>query len=129
MRRDGLFERLDFHGSAAGDPASLRAHPVSECLGVLPHDQIQPPFAAQSVPVFDQFRHLVAGIDVHQRKRHMAEKGFAGKPQQHSRILAHRPQHGQTVKMFIGLAQDVDALILKVSKAAHHNSFGKVRMP
>src|SRR5258707_1188919 len=41
---------------------------------------------------------FVAGIDVHERKRNVAEEGFARQPEQHGRILADAPEHGEMLK-------------------------------
>lgn len=49
----------------------------------------------------------------------MTEKGLARQPQQHSRIFPHRPKHGQVVKMFVRLPQNVDALIFELTQVFH----------
>ncbi len=49
----------------------------------------------------------------------MTKKGLSGQPQQHGRILPHRPQHGQVVKMLIGFAENVDALVFQLTKMSH----------
>ena len=86
-------------------------HPGRERFLVLPHDQFQAPLAGHAIPIFDHGGDFVTRVDVQKRKRDMAEKGFSGEPQQNSRVLPHRPQHGQVVEMFVGFPENVDALV------------------
>ena len=95
-------------------------HPCRKRFFVLPHDQIEMPFPGQTISIFDHRRDLVARVDMQQRKRDMAEKGLAGQPEQHGRIFPHRPEHGQIVEMLIGLPEDVDALVFKLTKMLHN---------
>ena len=52
----------------------------------------------------------------------MPEEGFARQPEQHGRILAHGPQHGQVIEMLIGFPENIDALIFQLAKVLHHGS-------
>ncbi len=54
-----------------------------------------------------------------QWERHMPKEGLACQPQQHGGILAHRPEHGEIVEMFVGFSQDVDTLIFQLTKVFH----------
>jgi hypothetical protein len=56
------------------------------------------------------FREFLAGIDMHDRKRHLAEEGLASQPDHDVTVFAQRPQHGQPINSVEGLPQDVDAL-------------------
>src|SRR5688500_7508751 len=66
-----------------------------ESLFVLPVDEIQSPLRHEPVAVADHFRNLVRGVDVDERERDMAEKGFPRKPEKNRAILSDRPQHPQ----------------------------------
>ena len=81
---------------------------------VLTNDHVQFPLQRQFVPVLDHFRDFVTRVDVHQRKRHMPEKGLAGKPQQHRAVLADGPEHGQVFEFPVRFAEDVNALGFQV---------------
>src|SRR5262249_60387439 len=48
-----------------------------------------------------------------------SKKGFASEPQEHGRVLPHRPQHAQMIEVFVGLAQNVDALVFQLAKVIH----------
>src|SRR5262249_54248929 len=76
-------------------------------------DEVEPPFAHQAIAVLDHGRDLECRVDVHERKRHVAEERLAREPEQYRRILADAPQHRRTLEPVESLADDVDALALE----------------
>ena len=72
----------------------------------LRNHQIEIPDLAVGVPECIHFRHLLAGIDVDDRERHMPEEGLLGQPHQDVGVLADRPEHRQTVDAIERLAQE-----------------------
>ena len=58
-------------------------------------------------------------FDVNERKRHMPEERLARQPQQHGRVLANRPEHGQVLKLVERLAHDVNALLFEFTEIIH----------
>ena len=87
--------------------------PRLEHLLVLADDELELPLAAEPVAILDHARDLVGGVHVHQREGHVAEERLARQPQQHGRVLADAPQHGEVLKLVERLAQDVDALVFE----------------
>ena len=47
---------------------------------------------------------------MHEREGDMAEERLAGEPEQHGRVFADAPEHGEVVELVERLAEDVDAL-------------------
>ena len=87
---------------------------------VLADDQLEVPFLHQAIAVFDHARDLVGGIHMDQREGDVPEERLARQPEQDRGILADAPQHRQTFKLVIRLAQDVDALILQFVQRLNH---------
>ena len=67
---------------------SRKRPPGLNGCGVLTDDHRQLVLHRELVAIFDHFRELVAGIDVHERERHVATKRLTRQPQQHGRVLA-----------------------------------------
>src|SRR6266436_3418879 len=66
------------------------------------------------LPELEQLGKFVGGVDVENRERHAAEKRFPRQPDQHVRILSHRPGHGDVLERVIRLAKNKNALVLEV---------------
>ena len=73
----------------------------------------------QRVAVPDHLRQLVAGVDVNERERHVAEERLARQPQQHGRVLADRPQHAEAFEVPERLAEDENALLFELIEVIH----------
>jgi hypothetical protein len=86
-------------------------HPGRERFLVLSYDQLEAPLASHSISIFDHGGNFVTRVDVQEGEWNMPKKGLSGQPQQHSRILPHRPQHGQVAKMLIRFPENIDALV------------------
>src|SRR3546814_395430 len=56
---------------------------------------------------------------MHDRERHMAEKGLACQPDHDVAVFPERPQHRQLVDAVEGLAQDVNALRFELVEMVH----------
>src|ERR1035437_2794556 len=115
LQQHGL-ERVLLQRAAALDAGRLavgKGAAAPERLIVPAYDELELPFPAELVAVLDHARDLETRIDVHQRKGHVPEKGLAGQPQQHRRVLANAPQHRQALKLVERLPQDIDALALE----------------
>ena len=110
-----LLQRVGLEGCAAGHPPKRMVHPCRQRLLVLADNQVQAPFAGQPIPVLDHGGDFVAGVDVQERERHVAQEGLAREPQEHRRVFAHGPEHGKIVEVLVRLPQDVDALILELT--------------
>ena len=83
-------------------------------------DEVQLPFHCIAVTEGIHLRKFLAGIDMHRGKRHMAEEGLAGEPDNDIAVLAHGPEHGQAIDAVEGFAQDVDALGFELIEMGHH---------
>src|SRR5690606_26729240 len=64
--------------------------------------------------VLDHRGDLVAGVDMHQRDRDVAEERLAGQPEQHGAVLADRPQHGEALEVRVRFTKDVYTLVLEL---------------
>lgn len=112
----GIGQGFGLQQAAAFHPAHCpvrEGRPGVKRFPVLSIDHIQPVLPGQPVPVFDHFRDFIVGVDVHQRKRNVPEKGLAGQPQKHGGILADGPEHAHVVKGGVGLPQDVYAFVFQ----------------
>ena len=112
---DQILHRRGLQGRTAYVSPQRVIHAGGQRFLILPHHQIQSPFAGNPVAILDHGRNFVARVHMQQRKRHMPEKGLAGQPQQHGGILPHRPQHGEVIEMLIGFAKDIDALVFQLT--------------
>src|SRR4030095_4361022 len=83
------------------------------------HDEVEVPFLREAVAELVHLRKLLAGVDMHDRERDVAEERLARQPQHDVGILAQRPQHGDRLQAAEGLAQDVDALVFERVEVAH----------
>ena len=73
------------------------------------HDQSLAQLGGARVTEIDHLAEVVAGVDMHQRKRKTARaKGLFGQAQQHDRILAAREQQHRPFALGGDLAQDED---------------------
>ena len=54
-----------------------------------------------------------------QRKRDVAKKGLARKPQQDRAVFANGPEHGQVFKIGVGLAQNINGLAFEFFEMRH----------
>ena len=95
---------------------------LSQCDIVTTDEHGQVQFACQAVAVGERLGNLKTRIDVHQGERHMAEERLARQPQEHRRILAHRPQHAEISEMTVRLAQDIHALLFQGSETIHQET-------
>ena len=67
-----------------------------------------------AVAELDRLREVVAGVDVHDRKRDVARpERLLGQPQQHDRVLAAAEQQHRPLELGRHLADDVDRLRLE----------------
>ena len=126
LARKGMLERLALELAAAGQPVHLaigKSQALAQGFLVLADDHVQPPLARQPVAVFDHFRDLVGGVDMHQGKRHMSEKGLTRQPEQHRAVLADRPEHAQVAKLAIGFAQQMHAFGFQFIELIHESHF------
>jgi hypothetical protein len=101
---------------------------------VLADDHLELVFHRQRVAVPDHLRQLVAGVDVDQRERHVAEERLPRQPQQHRAVLADRPEHGELREARVRLAQQVHAAVLELievidaARAARCGSDGRAHV-
>ena len=121
----GGFERTAFQQRAAllaRHPARIidrqmsgsgKGIPGSNGRLILANDHRQLVFLREAIAILDHLRQFVAGVDVDERKRNVAEERLAGEPQQHRRVFADRPQHAHAVEMAEGLAEDINALLFQ----------------
>ena len=116
MAVEGLPERILLKQRTA---LHARQFPIGEGgaggerLFVARHHQFQTPIPNQPVPERNQFRDLVTGVEVHQRKRNVPEEGLAREPEDHIGIFADAPEHGHFVEVMECLTQNVDASIFQ----------------
>ena len=82
-------------------------------------DKVEIPFLRVALAEGIHLGKFLAGIDVHDRKRHTAEEGFMSEPDHHVGILAERPQQRNLFKPGKGFAQDENALRFEVIKTVH----------
>jgi hypothetical protein len=91
--------RLQYH-TAARDRILDRAH-----------DEALAQFSGARVAQRDDFRKIVTGVDMQQRKREASgPEGFLREAQQHQRILAAGEEQGRVRALACDFAQDVDRL-------------------
>ena len=81
--------------------------------------QIEAPFLRISVAEGVHLRKLLAGIDMHGRKRHAAEESLAREPDHHIGIFSQRPQQSELLQPCKGLAENVNALRLQLVEMIH----------
>jgi len=70
LAREGVLERHGLEVAAALDAVAVAVREgrlLLERPAVLPDDEVEPPFEREAVTVLDHLRHLVVGVDVHQR--------------------------------------------------------------
>ena len=83
LTREGVLERHRLEVAAALDAVAVavgKGRLLVERLAVLADDEVQVPLERQAIAVLDHLRHLVGGVDVHQRDRHVAEERLARQP-------------------------------------------------
>jgi len=111
-----LLEGVLLQRAATFDPGGL-AIGIGDSAGehglVFAHHQLQFPFLYQLIAVLDHGFNFVGGIDMHEGKRDVAEKGLARQPQQNGGILSNAPEHCEILESVKRLAQDVYALVFE----------------
>ena len=85
--------------------------------------QLEVPLLAEALAKRIHLLELLAGVDVHDRERHVAEERLAGEPEHDVAVLAERPQDRDPVELGERLAQDVDALGLEAVQVVHAPAF------
>ena len=71
---------------------------------ILAVNYIQAPLISQFVSILNHFRNFIRSINVNQRKRHVPQKSFSGKPEKNCTVFADRPKHAQTGKSRISFS-------------------------
>jgi hypothetical protein len=77
------------------------------------HDQPQIPLPHHAVAKLDHLRNLVAGIDMHERERHVTEERLPGQPQQDRGVLTHAPEHREVGELRVGLPEHEHRLVFE----------------
>jgi hypothetical protein len=115
-----LQESLQAFGLAGGGAGGRRQGRVHLAFrrALLDH-QVQVPVAGGHVAELVDFRQFHAGVELHDRKRHLAEERLAHQPQEDVAVLADRPQESETVDLVERLAQDIDALAFQLVEIGH----------
>jgi len=127
-----LLERVGLHDLRVFLAVLQRVQPQLAALFVGVDQQLPPQLMPHvTFPERDHLAELPSGIDMHQRKRGLGRiEGFHGQLDHDRRIFADRIEHDRVLKLSRDLADDVDALRLKLLQvgqavARHNHLAGK----
>ncbi len=116
---DGELEGVGFKLGAAFELAGFGADAMGEGFFVAGDDEVQAPFFDVFFAEFVDFLEFVAGVDVDDWEGDAAEEGLAAEPEEGCGIFADGPEHRDVAELAVGLADNVDALILEFVQPRH----------